>query len=60
MAATANASDLLGIKAETGTLEPGKLADIVALPGNPLNDIRATEHPVFVMKAGKVVVGASK
>ena len=60
MAATANASDLLGIKAETGTLEPGKLADIVALPGNPLNDIRATEHPVFVMKAGKVVVGVSK
>jgi imidazolonepropionase-like amidohydrolase len=60
MAATANASDLLGIKAETGTLEPGKLADIVALTGNPLNDIRATEHPVFVMKAGKVVVGTSK
>jgi imidazolonepropionase-like amidohydrolase len=57
VAATANAADLLGVKAETGTLEAGKLADIVAVPGNPLDDIHATEHPVFVMKAGTIVVG---
>jgi imidazolonepropionase-like amidohydrolase len=57
VAATASAADLLGLKAETGTLEAGKLADIVALPGNPLDDIQATEHPSFVMKAGTIVVG---
>jgi imidazolonepropionase-like amidohydrolase len=57
MAATANASTLLGIDKETGTLEPGKAADIVAVPGNPLQDIRATEHPRFVMKGGTVYVG---
>ena len=56
MAATANASALLGIDKETGTLEPGKAADIVAVPGNPLQDIRATEHPRFVMKGGTVYV----
>src|SRR5579859_4284930 len=64
MAATAKASDLLygkrgdkSVKPPMGTLEPGKLADIVALPGNPLNDIHATEHPVFVMKGGVIYVG---
>ncbi len=57
MAATAKAADLLygdrndkSVKPPVGTLEEGKFADIVALPGNPLNDIHATEHPVFVMK----------
>jgi len=58
MAATANAADLLGVKTEAGTLEAGKRADIVALPGNPLDDVTATEHPVLVMKDGAVVVGA--
>ena len=55
-AATANASKLLGIDKETGTLEPGKDADIVAVPGNPLADIHATEHPRLVMKQGKIYV----
>lgn len=54
ISATASASKLLGIDAETGTLQAGKAADIVAVPGNPLADIRATEHPTFVMKSGKV------
>lgn len=56
MAATRNASELLGVSAETGTLAAGKAADIVAVPGNPLVDIRATEHPVLVMKAGTIYV----
>jgi len=57
MAATAKAADLLGIAADTGTLEAGKAADIVAVPGNPLENIEATERPVFVMKAGTIYVG---
>ena len=35
-------------------LEAGRLADIIAVPGNPLEDITATEHVGFVMKGGEV------
>ena len=48
------AADLLGLAATIGTLEKGKEADIVAVPGDPLADIRATEKVMFVMKGGKV------
>lgn len=59
MAGTANGADLLGIADKTGTLTAGKFADIVAVAGNPLVDMHATEHPVFVMKEGTVYVGDS-
>jgi imidazolonepropionase-like amidohydrolase len=53
-AGTANDADLLGIAARTGTLEKGKLADIVAMPGDPTQDITATERVSFVMREGKI------
>ena len=53
-AGTVNGADLLGVADHTGTLTPGKFADIVAVAGNPLADMRGTEHPIFVMKEGIV------
>jgi imidazolonepropionase-like amidohydrolase len=50
------AATLLGVDGDTGTLEAGKFADVVAVPGDVLADIRATERPLLVMKQGKVVV----
>jgi imidazolonepropionase-like amidohydrolase len=49
--ATIYAADLLGVD-DRGTIAPGRLADLVALPGNPLEDIRVTERPVAVIKGG--------
>ena len=40
---------------KVGTLEKGKLADIVAVPGDPTADITATERVSFVMKEGKII-----
>src|SRR3989454_3296341 len=54
-AATANDADLLGVGQAVGTLEKGKRADIVAMPGDPTADITATERVSFVMKDGKIV-----
>jgi imidazolonepropionase-like amidohydrolase len=53
--ATANDADLLGIAQKVGTLEKGKLADVVAMPGDPTADISATERVSFVMKEGKII-----
>ena len=53
--ATANDAELLGIAQKTGTLEKGKLADIIAMPGDPITDITATERVFFVMKEGKII-----
>jgi imidazolonepropionase-like amidohydrolase len=55
MTSSLGSARLLGIDAETGTLEAGKLADIVAVPGDVLQDVRATERVTFVMKQGKIV-----
>jgi imidazolonepropionase-like amidohydrolase len=54
-AATMNAADLLGLAAEIGTIEPGKRADIIAVTGDPLSDVRVLKQVGFVMKDGKVV-----
>jgi imidazolonepropionase-like amidohydrolase len=53
--ATGNAADLFGIAQKVGTLEKGKLADVIAMPGDPTADITATERVSFVMKEGKIV-----
>ncbi len=56
-AGTMNGAKLLGWDARVGSLAPGKLADIVAVPGDPLSDIHVTEHVSFVMKGGVVYKG---
>jgi len=53
-AATDNAADLLGHSDELGSIKPGKFADIIAVSGDPLQDIRLLENVQFVMKDGKV------
>jgi len=53
-AGTSADAQLLGIADKVGTLEPNKLADVVAVPGDPLENIRQTEHVFFVMKEGVV------
>lgn len=50
-AATINAAELLGVD-DRGIIAPGKLADMVAVPGNPLEDVKVTERVCWVMKGG--------
>ncbi|MGH9658696.1 MAG: metal-dependent hydrolase family protein, partial [Bryobacteraceae bacterium] len=53
-AATINAAELLGRRDQVGSIDPGLLADVIAVPGNPLDDVRALEKVHFVMKGGRV------
>jgi len=53
-AGTSADAELLGLADKIGTLEPGKLADVVAVPGDPVENIRTTEHVFFVMKEGVI------
>jgi imidazolonepropionase-like amidohydrolase len=53
-AATSSDARLFGVADKLGTLERGKLADVVAVAGDPSRDIHAMEHVVFVMKDGVV------
>ncbi|HEX7787115.1 MAG TPA: amidohydrolase family protein [Methylomirabilota bacterium] len=52
--ATSAAADLLGLSRTVGSLERGKMADVIAVPGDPLADIKAMEKVIFVMKGGQV------
>jgi imidazolonepropionase-like amidohydrolase len=53
-AATVNAADLLGWAGKVGAIEPGHYADIIAVIGDPLSDVRTLESVRFVMKGGVV------
>jgi len=53
-AATTNAAELLKRDKSLGSLSPGKIADVVAVPGNPLEDISLMKRVSFVMKDGVV------
>ena len=55
VAATVNASTLLGVDALVGTLEPGKRADVIAVTGDPLTDVTVLQRVGFVMRDGRVV-----
>jgi imidazolonepropionase-like amidohydrolase len=57
LTATKHGATLLGWEARIGSLESGKLADVIAVPGDPLAGIAAMNNPVFVMKNGVVYKG---
>ena len=54
-AGTANAADLVGWADKVGSIEAGKWADIIAVDGDPLQDVTTLEHVKFVMKGGEIV-----
>lgn len=58
--ATIEAARLLGMDDQLGTVEPGKLADLVAVPGDPTADIRQMTNVTFVMKGGQIHKGAGR
>ena len=55
ISATRDAAELLGISGETGTLDVGKAADLIAVDGDPLTDVGALMKIRYVMAAGRVV-----
>jgi imidazolonepropionase-like amidohydrolase len=55
VAATKGGPDLLGLAGETGTLDPGKSADLIAVEGDPLVDPAAVQHVDYVMVAGRPI-----
>jgi imidazolonepropionase-like amidohydrolase len=54
-AITTNAAEMLGWQDRIGAVEPGKFADLVAVPGDPIADITELERVRFVMKNGEVI-----
>jgi imidazolonepropionase-like amidohydrolase len=57
---TINAADLMGWTDRIGTIEPGKWADIIAIDGDPLKDVKILQHVPFVMKSGIVYKNETK
>ena len=55
--ATVNAAELLGWTGKVGVVAPGAYADLIAVDGDPVANVRLLEKPSFVMARGKVVVG---
>jgi len=53
-AATSSAADLLGRSNEIGSIKPGKYADLIAVPGDPLQDVSLLENVQYVMKEGRI------
>jgi imidazolonepropionase-like amidohydrolase len=53
VAATGSAAQACGLADHTGTLKPGKWADLIAVPGNPLQDITTLNRVTLVMKEGQ-------
>ena len=53
--ATVNAADLLGWSDKVGSLDAGKWADLIAVDGDPLQDVTTLQHVKFVMKGGAVI-----
>lgn len=59
-AATVDAADLLGLAGKVGMIAPGQAADLVAVPGDPLQDITVLQRVAFVMKGGEVIRNAAR
>ena len=55
LSATAWAAELLDRQKDVGTLQAGRYADLIAVPGDPLQDVRVLERVPFVMKGGTVI-----
>jgi imidazolonepropionase-like amidohydrolase len=58
--ATANAARALGLADSVGSVRPGMVADLIALPGDPLADITLLQRPSLVMARGRVILGGTK
>ena len=57
--ATRNPARYLGLDADLGSIEPGKLADLVVVEGDPLQDIETTQNIAFVIQNGRVLTGGT-
>jgi imidazolonepropionase-like amidohydrolase len=54
-AATITAAELMGWSGDVGSLEPGRFADLIAVEGDPLSDVRVLESVKFVMQGGVII-----